>query len=92
MKQKTTSKPEATDRTDWDRVDAMDDKDIDVAEHPEWTDKDFAVAKRQGPQKAPKKEPVSIRLSPEVVAYFKSTGKGWQTRLDDVLREYVASR
>lgn len=37
------------------------------------------------------KQPVSIRLSPEVVEYFRSTGKGWQTRMDEVLREYVAS-
>nr|WP_236786692.1 BrnA antitoxin family protein [Allochromatium tepidum] len=38
------------------------------------------------------KQPVSIRLSPEVVDYFKAEGPGWQTRIDAVLREYVASR
>lgn len=38
------------------------------------------------------KQPVSIRLSPEVVEYFKASGPGWQTRIDTVLREYVASR
>ena len=38
------------------------------------------------------KQPVSIRLSPEVVEYFKAEGPGWQTRIDAVLREYVASR
>ncbi len=38
------------------------------------------------------KQPVSIRLSPDVLAYFKSTGKGWQTRIDAVLRDYVQSR
>ncbi|MCP5175513.1 MAG: BrnA antitoxin family protein [Moraxellaceae bacterium] len=31
----------------------------------------------------------TVRLSPEVIAYFKATGKGWQTRLDAVLREYL---
>ena len=36
------------------------------------------------------KKPVSIRLSPEVVDYFKNTGKGWQTRMDQVLKDYVA--
>ena len=47
-------------------------------------------AKRaRGPQKTPIKQPVSIRLSPEVVEYFKSTGKGWQTLIDKVLRDYV---
>ncbi len=32
---------------------------------------------------------VSIRYSQEVLAYFKSTGEGWQSRMDGVLREYV---
>lgn len=29
--------------------------------------------------------PISIRLSPEVVAHFKAKGKGWQTRIDEAL-------
>lgn len=33
---------------------------------------------------------LSVRYSPEVVAYFKSTGDGWQSRMDQVLRDYVA--
>ena len=45
----------------------------------------------RGRQKAPTKERITIRLSSEVAEYFRSTGKGWQTRLDQVLREYVAS-
>ncbi len=43
------------------------------------------------PKAAVTKQPVSIRLSPEVVEYFKSTGKGWQTRVDEVLKDYVDS-
>jgi uncharacterized protein (DUF4415 family) len=38
------------------------------------------------------KERVTIRLSPEVTAYFRATGKGWQTRLDEALKEYVDAR
>jgi len=38
------------------------------------------------------KQAISIRLSPEVLAYFKASGPGWQTRIDAVLREYVAAR
>jgi len=37
-----------------------------------------------------KKLLLSVRYSPEVVAYFKSTGEGWQSRMDEALREYVA--
>lgn len=36
------------------------------------------------------KQLVSIRYSQEVLAYFKSTGEGWQSRMDGVLSEYVA--
>jgi uncharacterized protein (DUF4415 family) len=35
---------------------------------------------------------VSVRYSPEVVSYFRSTGAGWQSRMDGVLRQYVARR
>ena len=45
----------------------------------------------RGPQKSQTKVPISIRLSPEVVDYFKSTGQGWQSRMDAVLQNYVAS-
>jgi uncharacterized protein (DUF4415 family) len=33
---------------------------------------------------------VSVRYSQEVLAYFKSTGDGWQSRMDGVLRDYVS--
>ena len=45
----------------------------------------------RGRQKKPTKLPTTIRLSPEVVDYFKATGKGWQTRMDAVLKDYVAT-
>jgi len=35
------------------------------------------------------KERISIRLSPDVLASFKATGKGWQTRIDAVLKEWL---
>lgn len=45
---------------------------------------------QRGPQKRPTKVAVTVRYSPEVVAYFKATGEGWQTRMNEALREYVA--
>lgn len=45
---------------------------------------------RGRPKSENRKLLVSVRYSPEVVAYFKSTGEGWQSRMDGVLREYVA--
>ena len=48
------------------------------------------AAVRGRPKSESKKLLVSVRYSPEVVAYFKSTGDGWQSRMDGVLRQYVA--
>ena len=52
-----------------------------------------SIPKRvRGPQKNPLKVPVSIRLSSDVVEYFKSQGKGWQTKINDILNDYVTSQ
>jgi len=74
-------------------------------ENPEWTRKDFAravkfsglpsglqqvfSARSRGPQRAPKKVPVSIRLSPEVVKAFRGSGAGWQARVDEILKAHI---
>lgn len=46
-------------------------------------------ALRGRPKSESPKQLVSVRYSHEVLAYFKSTGEGWQSRMDGVLREYV---
>ena len=43
----------------------------------------------RGPQKAPTKQATTIRLSPEVMAAFKATGPGWQTRIDAALKDWL---
>lgn len=43
----------------------------------------------RGPQKAPTKERITIRLSPDVVQTFRDTGEGWQTRVDAALRDWL---
>jgi len=74
-------------------------------ENPEWRPADFekarpahevlpadvlkAFPKTRGPQKSPKKIPVSLRLSPEVVERFKAKGPGWQRRIDEALKKAV---
>ena len=47
---------------------------------------------KRGPQKSPTKKLVSLRLSPEVVDHFKSTGPGWQTRIDRTLLKSIKKR
>ena len=49
-------------------------------------------ARTRGPQKAPLKQPVYMRLDPQIIAHFKAGGRGWQTRLNDVLAKYVKRR
>ena len=46
--------------------------------------------RRGRPAKAAPKRPTNIRFSPEVLAHFRTTGKGWQTRMDEVLKRHVA--
>ena len=48
--------------------------------------------RRRGPQKAPRKIPVSMRLSPEVVEGLRATGNGWQRRADEALRSWLAEK
>lgn len=47
---------------------------------------------RGRPKSENKKLLVSVRYSPEVLTYFRSTGEGWQARMDGVLQEYVAKQ
>jgi len=43
----------------------------------------------RGPQKTPTKERVTIRLSREVIAQFRASGDGWQTRVDAALQDWL---
>jgi len=53
---------------------------------------DFSTLRKVGrPVSEETKDRVNIRLSKEITQYFKATGKGWQTRINKVLEEYVAS-
>jgi uncharacterized protein (DUF4415 family) len=45
----------------------------------------------RGPQRQPTKISVTVRYSPEVIAYFRATGKGWQRRMDAALQQYIAA-
>lgn len=70
-------------------------------DNPEWTEEDFARAKplselpahvrnafprMRGPQQAPTKQQVTLRLDPDVLAKFRATGAGWQARINAVLK------
>ncbi len=58
--------------------------------------RDAVAAKRKpgqrGPQVAPTKQLVSVRYSTEVLEFFRAGGEGWQTRMDDALKQWVAAQ
>ena len=85
-------KPEHTSHRDWAAADIPELSDEDYARMRPVSEKHSDIPRRvRGPQKKPRKVLLSMRYSPEVIDYFKSTGKGWQARIDEVLREYVDS-
>lgn len=43
--------------------------------------------RHRGPQKAPTKQQVTLRLDRDILDHFRATGKGWTTRLNDALRK-----
>jgi uncharacterized protein (DUF4415 family) len=85
--------------TDLKKVDEHALRKEDYADIPELTDEDFArgvwnrggKALPNGPRGRPKskspKRPVSIRLDPEVLAHFRRSGRGWQSRINAALRK-----
>jgi uncharacterized protein (DUF4415 family) len=50
-----------------------------------------ALRRARGPARKPRKTQLTVRYSPEVVAYFKATGKGWQARMDAALQDRGAA-
>ena len=48
--------------------------------------------RRRGPGRAPLKVPTTIRFDADVLAELRATGRGWQTRVNEVMREWVSRR
>ena len=78
----------------------------EVSDNPEWTAEDFAKAvpfavafpelartiRRRGEQKTPTKVSTTIRLSRDVLEHFRKSGGGWQSRIDEALKEWIAAK
>ena len=62
---------------------------VPFSELPESLQGKLRSLKARGPQKAPTKEVVTIRLSQDVVKQLRASGPGWQTRVDSALREWI---
>lgn len=105
MKNEAIGKPSTVNLTDWAKVSALkDDEIICDDDSPATTEADWAdavvcrsaealhkeaVRRIRGKNKRPTKEQVAIRYSPEVLAAFRATGRGWQTRMDEALKDWL---
>ncbi len=91
-------------RTDWDRVtreseanapipydreDGPYDPNDDAAVQAHWRAATIVRPGQRGPQKAPTKKRITIRLSQDVLEHFRGAGDGWQTRMDEALRDWL---
>jgi uncharacterized protein (DUF4415 family) len=74
--------------TDWKRIDAMQDEDIDLSDIPEQGAEFFANAILwPGP-----KRQITLRLDPDVLKFFRKQGRGYQTTINAVLRKYMEAQ
>lgn len=80
-------------KTDWARVDALTDEEIEeaVRNDPDAVplDVDWSKAVLVIP---PKKKAISIRVDEDVLDYFKKEGAGYQRRINAVLRSYMQQK
>ena len=87
MKRKSTS---STSQTDWKRLDTMTDNEVDFSDVDEITPEMFAKAVvRHGLKPVPRKQQITLRVDSDVLSWFKSHGRGYQTKINDLLRAYM---
>ena len=82
------------DETDYARLRALTDSDIEkaVADDPDTFIPDAAWWKHARVVMPGAKEMVTLRLDPDVLAWFRKAGRGYQTRINAVLRAFVEAQ
>jgi uncharacterized protein (DUF4415 family) len=87
MKKAATSKKS---RTDWKRVDALKDEDIDLSDIPEVSPEMFAKAiVRRGLKPVARKAQLTLRVDSDVLDWYRKQGQGYQTKINALLRAYM---
>ena len=76
-------------QTDWEAFRNMRDEDIDLSDIPELDKNFWKNAKIVRPDTT---QQVTLRIKQSVLEYFKAGGKGYQTRMNQVLESFVKSR
>ena len=87
MKNSSTLK---TSSTDWERIDAMTDDQIDYSDSPKISRELFSTGiRKSGRRGAEVKEAISIRLDKDVLEWFRARGRGYQSEVNALLRAYM---
>ena len=92
MSAKSTGK--VWDRTDLERLDTLTEEEIEKAAR---SDEDSLLLEECDMNSLQvvmpeAKQSISLRVDPDVLSYFKSLGKGYQTRMNAVLRAYMKAQ
>jgi uncharacterized protein (DUF4415 family) len=77
-------------RKDWNRLDSVKDEDIDCSDIPEITDFSKFRPWEDRRMYKPIKVTVTCKLDADIVAWLKREGKGYQTRLNAILRQVMS--
>ena len=75
-------------KTNWKKVDSLSDSKIDYSDIPELDARFF----RQAIRWPGRKLQITLRLDPDILAFFRQHGKGYQTTINAVLRRYVETQ
>ncbi len=87
MSKRITSKRSLT---DWKRIDAMRDEDIDYSDIPKMTAEKFAKGiVRFGLKPVLPKQQITLRIDADVLDWFRARGTGYQTQINSLLRAYM---
>lgn len=87
MRKTTTSRKS---KTDWKYLDSLKDEDIDLSDIPEASPEMFARAiVRRGLKPVGPKKLLTLRIDQDVVEWYQRQGRGYQTRINSLLRAYM---
>lgn len=67
-------------------IESIKDKEIDYSDIPELGNSFFKTAKLEMPKA---KTPISLRVDPKVLEWYKSQGSGYQTKINAILKGYM---
>ena len=76
-------------KTDWERLRREEEAGIEPEKDPDEGEFDWSRAKVNMPRP---KQAISVRLDADVLEFFKAEGRGYQTRINAVLRSYMKAR